>query len=214
MPMPMPIDGDAADADAGRVPQWLTTTRPDVAAHITVTVSLETLLGLTDRPGDLAGYGAITAQLARDLATDGIWRCVAVDDTHGTVLGVGRTTYTPAYTPGRALRAFISVAAPVCSVPHCTTPAARCDIDHHTPYAQGGATCSCSCGPLCRRHHRLKSAGYLLVEPSTDPPPPTRDHHLDHPHRTPIHRPAPHTPTTRTGHHCEPAAVLMRCRCR
>lgn len=150
--------------------------RPPVPAQIVVTVSRETLLGLNDEPADLAGYGPITAQLARDLAADGIWRCAAVDDTHGTVLGVGRATWTPGYSPGKALRDFLAVAAPPCSVPWCNTPAARCDIDHHTPYAAGGSTCSCNTGPACRRHHRQKSAGYITVRPSTDPAHPPGTH--------------------------------------
>ena len=59
-----------------------------------VTVSLQTLLGLNDEPGRLDPYGPIPAQMARDMAANGIWRCVVVDDVHGTVLGVGKTTYS------------------------------------------------------------------------------------------------------------------------
>ena len=107
--------------------------------------------------------------MARDLARDGIWRCAAVDDTHGTLLGLGRRTWTPSYVPGKALRDFLTVAGATCSVPWCDAAAVRCDIDHHTPYASGGATCLCNTGPACRRHHREKSAGALAVEHSTDP---------------------------------------------
>ena len=160
------VDAEAAGSTTAST---VVVPRPTVPAHILVTVSLQTLLGLNDEPGDLAGYGPITAELARDLAAEGIWRCAAVDDVHGTVLGVGRTTWTPGYVPGKALRDFLAVAARTCAVPWCEAVASRCDVDHHTPYAAGGSTCSCNTGPLCRRHHREKSAGYLTVLPSADP---------------------------------------------
>ena len=44
-----------------------------------------------------------------------------------------------------------------CRFPHCTRPAQRCDIDHHRPYGEGGATCPCNEVALCRRHHRAKT---------------------------------------------------------
>ncbi|MBM7515751.1 HNH endonuclease signature motif containing protein [Nocardioides nitrophenolicus] len=44
-----------------------------------------------------------------------------------------------------------------CRFPHCTRPSNRCDIDHHRPHAEGGATCPCNLVPLCRRHHRAKT---------------------------------------------------------
>ena len=45
-------------------------------ALIQVGASLETLLGLADHPGFLAGYGAIDADLARSLAVDGRWEWI------------------------------------------------------------------------------------------------------------------------------------------
>ncbi len=151
------------------VAPWIPVAAPDVPAHITVTVSVETLLGLTDDPAMLDGYGPIAAAMARDLAHHGIWRCVAVDGSHGTVLGVGRSTYTPHYTPGAALRQFLEDAAATCTVPSCGTRAWRCDLDHRRPWAEGGATCDCNIRPLCRRHHRLKTAGLLSLTPSVEP---------------------------------------------
>ena len=145
------------------------TRRPHVPVHLNVTVSLQTLVGLNDHPGTLDGYGPVTAQLVRDMAENAIWRCVAVDDTHGTVLGVGKKTYSQGHTPGTNLRAFLDVAAPVCEVPWCDAKAERCDLDHRRPHDQGGATCSCNVGPTCRRHHREKTAGDLRVRFSKDP---------------------------------------------
>ena len=56
-----------------------------------------------------------------------------------------------------------------CVFPWCTRPAEKCDLDHVIPYAEGGPTASDNLGPLCRRHHRLKTHhsgwGYTVLEP-------------------------------------------------
>ncbi len=53
-----------------------------------------------------------------------------------------------------------------CSAPGCRMPAAKCDDDHTVPYDQGGRTCECGLGPLCRYHHRVKqSQGWRLEQP-------------------------------------------------
>ena len=61
-----------------------------VAVRVDVTVALSTLMGLDDAPGDLAGYGAITAEQARALAAGGTWRRLVTDPLTGAVLDVGR----------------------------------------------------------------------------------------------------------------------------
>src|SRR5512142_1985307 len=43
-----------------------------------------------------------------------------------------------------------------------------CDLDHTQPWP-AGPTCSCNLSPLCRRHHRMKTLGRIVLEPSTDP---------------------------------------------
>jgi hypothetical protein len=54
---------------------------------VQIAVNATTLLGLDDLPGELAGYGPIPADLARDLATKGTWRAV-LTDADGHVLHV------------------------------------------------------------------------------------------------------------------------------
>ena len=55
--------------------------------------------------------------------------------------------------------------------PWCTRPAEACDLDHVIPYSEGGPTASDNIGPLCRRHHRLKTHhggwGYTVLEPGS-----------------------------------------------
>ncbi|WP_188111369.1 HNH endonuclease signature motif containing protein, partial [Nocardioides antri] len=63
-----------------------------------------------------------------------------------------------------------------CVFPHCTISTSptnrtsRCDLDHIRAHADGGATCPCNLAPLCRGHHRLKTAGrmtYRMLTPGT-----------------------------------------------
>ena len=72
----------------------------------------------------------------------------------------------PGYQPSRRLQHLIRARNPTCTAPGCPRPAARCDLDHTTPYDQGGRTCECNLAPLCRRHHRCKQAqGWRLEQP-------------------------------------------------
>ncbi|MBI4940738.1 MAG: HNH endonuclease, partial [Actinobacteria bacterium] len=176
-------DAAGSEADDESVPQWFTTTWPDVQVTVNVTVSAETLMGLVNDPGALHGYGPIPADAIRDLATHGVFRCLVIDGEHGTVLGVGKNTFSPGYVASERLKLLIEHAHPTCTGPHCTKAAWRCDVDHQTPYARGGATCECNMRPLCRACHRLKTAGLLK--------PQRRNHPGDPPGTT--------TWTTRTG---------------
>jgi hypothetical protein len=48
------------------------------------------------------------------------------------------------YQPSPSLRHLIQVRNPTCTGPRCRRPATRCDLDHVTPYDQGGKTCECN----------------------------------------------------------------------
>jgi len=134
---------------------------------VLVTVPWDTLTGASDQPAHLDGFGPIPAEMARELAVDGIWRCAATD-THGTILGIGRRTYTPAYSPGAGLRRLTTTLYRECTAPDCHAPALRCEWDHIDPYPHG-PTCACNGQPLCKRDHDLKTAGLMHVAPSTNP---------------------------------------------
>ncbi|MBI4943262.1 MAG: HNH endonuclease, partial [Actinobacteria bacterium] len=173
-PRTRPAEPETAGTPAGSaedrsVPAWFTTTWPDVQVTVNVTMSAETLMGLVDDPGTLHGYGPIPADAIRDLVRNGVFRCLVVDGEHGTVLGVGKNTFTPGYVAGERLKLLVEHAFPTCTAPHCEKASWRCDLDHATPYAQGGATCGCNVRPLCRPCHRLKTAGLLVPEQRDDP---------------------------------------------
>ncbi|WP_143448286.1 HNH endonuclease signature motif containing protein [Kineosporia sp. A_224] len=159
----------AASAEDQSVPAWFTSTWPDVQVAVNVTVSAETLMGLVDDPGTLNGYGPIPADAIRDLVRNGVFRCLVVDGEHGTVLGVGKNTFSPGYVASERLKLLVEHAYPTCTAPHCEKASWRCDLDHATPYARGGSTCGCNVRPLCRPCHRLKTAGLLVPEQRDDP---------------------------------------------
>ncbi len=137
-----------------------------VRAHVQITVSAETLLGLTDHPAHLHGQGAISADLARAVAMQpgSTWRRLITDPRSGTVLDCGRRTYRP---PG-ALADHVIARAVTCSHPGCGQPAEACDVDHIVPYPLG-TTSHTNLSPRCRRHHRLKTEAGWRARASDDP---------------------------------------------
>lgn len=73
---------------------------------------------------------------------------------------------TRAYRPPELLRHLVSIRQRTCAFPGCCRPARRCDLDHTTPFDQGGRTCQCNLEPLCREHHQTKQAsGWQLRQP-------------------------------------------------
>ncbi|MGH8834284.1 MAG: DUF222 domain-containing protein [Actinomycetes bacterium] len=157
-----------------------------IRAQIQVTVPAATLLGLSETPGDLAGYGPVTAGVARELAATGSWRRLLTHPATGQLLDYGRRSYAPnrestwprllgdpisaqsldygrrAYRPPAGLAQFVIARDRVCQFPGCNQPAKRCDLDHRTPWQHGGTTCPDNLTALCRRHHRAKHGPWIL----------------------------------------------------
>ena len=50
----------------------------------------------------------------------------------------------------------------VCQFPTCTRNATRCDKDHRVPWPHG-PTNGTNMWALCRRHHRMKTAGLFTA---------------------------------------------------
>lgn len=69
----------------------------------------------------------------------------------------------------KLLRRVIEFRDGTCQAPGCMVAAEHCDIDHQIPWPHGATTAS-NLWALCRKHHRLKTAGFLDVP--TDWPPP------------------------------------------
>jgi hypothetical protein len=75
---------------------------------------------------------------------------------HAAAGGCAHTTATPAYRPPPRLKEYIAARDLTCRFPRCRQPAWRGDLDHTIPYDNGGKTCRCNLGGLCRTHHILK----------------------------------------------------------
>ena len=127
--------------------------RPRLRPAVQVSIALSTLLHLDNQPGELAGIGAITATHARQLAHDptGTWRRL-LTDPQGHLHNYGRSTYRPP----APLTQHIHARDRTCRFPHCTRPATRSDIDHTTPWTNGGTTTATNLTTLCPRHHHLR----------------------------------------------------------
>jgi hypothetical protein len=133
-------------------------------AEVRITIPASTLLGLDDQPAHLDGHGPIDAVQARALAIGGVWQRVVTDPLTDRVLDVGRERYRPP----AALADLIRTRDGTCAAPGCRVPACACELDHTQefhpqpggdPDAPLGRTDADNLGPLCHRHHRLKTDG-------------------------------------------------------
>ncbi len=118
---------------------------------VDIRVDLKTLAEMANSPGDLAGYGPVVADIARQVADEqpkAEWR-TTVTDEYGRVLSTGTTRRRPE----TGLRRRIEASYPRCTFPGCRMPATECDIDHIDPWAESGATHFGNLAPLCRRDH-------------------------------------------------------------
>ena len=162
-------DNKRADALTAILSQALASNVDEVRPHrrpvtVNVTIDLPTLLGLAENPGQLSGYGAIPASVARELASDATWKRFITDPQTGNLLDYGREKYEPP----QALVDFLLARDRTCRFPGCRQPASRADIDHAQSWETGGETKPENLGLLCRRHHRLKTHGHWALVSNSD----------------------------------------------
>lgn len=127
---------------------------------VQVTVPFDILVGEEDGPGELKGYGPITASQVRALAfaPGSVWRRLLTAPESGLLIKTDPTTYRPTAETER----HVIARDQYCAFPSCRMPAHRCDLDHIRPFdhgrpERGGQTVPDNLQPLCRRHHRLKT---------------------------------------------------------
>ena len=152
---------------------------------IGVVVSIQSLFGYTNTPGQLADRSAlVAADTIRSLAEqpDTLFYRLLTDQ-HGNLL---ETTELGRF-PSRKLGNAITFRDGSCSNPVCTVPAHRCDLDHIIPVPHG-VTSADNVEPKCRTDHRAKThAGHRTARTQT----PTGT-----PHTTQWTTPTGHTYTT------------------
>ncbi len=162
-------DMKRADALAAIASQYLSSVIDEVQPQgrpltVNVTIDLPTLMGLADNPGELAGYGAIPAAVAREIAADARWKRFITEPITGNLLDFGRESYEPP----QALRDFLIARDRTCRFPGCRRSAALSDLDHAQSWESGGSTSPENLGALCRRHHKLKTHYGWQVESFSD----------------------------------------------
>ncbi|MFJ6077746.1 DUF222 domain-containing protein [Pseudarthrobacter sp. NPDC092419] len=167
---------------------------PVPRAQVLVTVPVFALLGLTDEPAELDGYGPVPASIARQILADGAdsFYRVLVDPRDGAPLEIGRSSYR---IP-QAIRNWLRLRDTKCPFPGCTNHSLDNDADHLTAWQHGGTTGIANLAQPCPKHHRLKHASTWTPTPATRTTPPgwtspTGRHYNNEPH--PWHR--PHLPT-------------------
>ena len=83
----------------------------------------------------------------------------------GELLDRGRRVYRPS----TSLRAFLVARDGTCRFPGCGRTAHRCEIDHADAWDRGGKTDRANLGPLCVRHHLMKThADWQIVGHGAD----------------------------------------------
>ena len=116
-----------------------------IRPRVLVTVPVLTLLGRSEGPGTLEGYGPIDAATARRIAAraPSFTRLLTHPGT-GAVLSVGRDRYA------------VRVRDETCRFPGCNRSVGRADVDHVTDWQYGGGTDYGNLVHLCRSRHRVK----------------------------------------------------------
>lgn len=126
-------------------------------ARVDVVVSLASLVGYSDTPGDMPGHGPVPAAVVRDLAIaeGSTWARLVTDPATGHAVDAEVATYRPPPAMARYVRARDGG----CRAPGCAAPATRTDLDHVHPRHDGGPTAAANLQTLNRGHHAPKTAG-------------------------------------------------------
>ncbi len=127
--------------------------------QIQVVVGVGTLLGLDELPGELVGYGPVTADTARRIAADGTWRRLLSDPRTGRFDELS----VESYQPPQDLADHVITRDRTCRTPGCRTAAHRCDLDHRVPHPRG-PTSAGNLDAACRSHHTVKTHTDTTVE--------------------------------------------------
>ncbi|MPZ96789.1 MAG: DUF222 domain-containing protein [Propionibacteriales bacterium] len=162
--------------DAGDLPE-----RVRSKAAVTLTVSLETLLGLPGAGPLLARLGVTPSQTARRLLCDGTLTRIILDPAGEPIdLNTRVRSHTTAQAKALATRHTR------CVFPGCAVPFRMCHLHHIDHWADGGPTELANLVPLCGTHHRFHHEGGYTITAT-----PGRAFRFHDPHGRAIPDPAP-----------------------
>lgn len=135
--------------DAGLTAAQLAALRPGVV----ITVPAATLLGQSDEPAELNGYGPLDWESASELMLRASsFHRVLTSPVDGSTVAIDPNKYRLSEQVKRLIR----TRDVTCGFPGCDVPAHRCDIDHIVAWEDGGRSTLDNLIPLCRRHHSVK----------------------------------------------------------
>ena len=143
---------------------------PSPKAQVLVTVPVFSLLGATEEPAILDGYGPIPPGMARRLVANGAtsFHRVLTEPGTGAPLEIGRTSYRIPV----AMRQWLRLRDGKCPFPGCNNQSLDTEADHVLAWDKGGVTGISNLGQPCRKHHRLRhTTGWKPVDDSRDAPP-------------------------------------------
>ncbi|PYI67409.1 hypothetical protein CVV68_09900 [Arthrobacter livingstonensis] len=145
--------GDTGFEDAGRGEGNQQEGRPRPRAQVLVTVPLLSLLGHSNEPAELEGYGPIPPAMARKLAAEcpTLYR-IMVDPYTNEYLSMDPTRYRITGAERTMLRARDGN----CVFPCCNTVTDDTELDHILAWEDGGSSLPENLGNECGVHHRLK----------------------------------------------------------
>jgi hypothetical protein len=130
-----------------------------LVGRITLIISQDTIRQHTQTPGAPApGRPELSriATAALHAATRALEQALAQAQADAAAGGCAHTDESDAYRPPPRIREYVIARDLTCTFPTCGQPAWRADLDHTTPYDDGGRTCRCNLGGRCRKHHILK----------------------------------------------------------
>ncbi|MFB9654663.1 HNH endonuclease signature motif containing protein [Pseudarthrobacter oxydans] len=143
---------------------------PGIRAQVLVTVPVFSLMGLTEEPAVLDGFGPIPASMARDLVANGAdsFYRVLVDPRDGAPLEIGRSSYRVT----KAMRNWLRMRDGQCPFPGCSNPSLDNEADHLLAWHHGGTTGISNLGHPCPKHHKLRHTSGWTPTPATKNQPP------------------------------------------
>ncbi|MGM9473568.1 DUF222 domain-containing protein [Pseudarthrobacter sp. YS3] len=141
---------------------------PSPRAQVLLTAPIMALLGATDEPAMLDGYGPIPITMARRLIADGAtsFHRVLIDPRDGAPLEIGRTSYPVT----KAQRQWLRLRDGKCPFPGCHNQSLDNEADHLLAWTKGGTTGISNLAQPCPKHHKLRHTG------GWEPGPATKDH--------------------------------------
>jgi hypothetical protein len=126
---------------------------PGIRGTVSITVPALTLLGRSDEPAVLEGYGPIDPETARRIAgTASSWTRILTHPETGCRLSMGRDTYAPPAD----MRRYLQARDQTCQGIGCNRHASLSEIDHTRAWNTGGETNVDNLVHLCKPCHRLK----------------------------------------------------------